>query len=221
VLAQESASESFALEGSSLAALALVSSSESYTMTATVGAPVAAGPLAATLFTAAAGFLNDLDADGDGVSGALDLCPAQFAGCNDADADGCVDLPDTDADGDGFGRGACDCDDAVPQVWGRPGEVRDVRFAGPATLVWNAPTNAGGPQPRYDTVRSPSASDFVTSAICLESDDASDRQAPDSENPPSGTVFFYLVRAENSCAAGVGPLGISRGVWARVARGCS
>lgn len=219
-LGGEGSSQNYVLESSTMGMLGGTLSSENYSMTATLGQPIAAGSLSGGLFTGDLGFLNDLDADGDGVSGASDLCPTQFAGCNDGNGDGCIDVPDTDADGDGVGRGACDCDDGNPQIWGRPGEVRNVRLTSSTALAWDAPAGPGGTAPRYDVIRSAVANDFVAAGSCIESDDAGDRTATDAATPAARGVFYYLVRAENGCASGVGPLGTSRGFLARTARDC-
>ena len=47
----------------------------------------------------------------------------------------------------------------------------------------------------------------ITLAACVESDDGDDLTAEDDGIPPPGEVFHYLVRAENACPSGVGPLG--------------
>ncbi len=111
-----------------------------------------------------------------------------------------------DADGDGVS--VCeDCDDTNAGVQATPAEVGGfaVRGADTAVLGWSD----AGAGVRYDVLRSTQAADFVSGAVCVESDDASDRSAQDAAVPPPGGVFFYLVRAENACpnALGAGPLG--------------
>ena len=219
-LAQEVSNGTYVLESSTMTMMAFTASSDAYTVTATMGQPVAGGLLSNAFFTVDVGYLNNLDADGDGVSGSFDLCPTQYAGCNDTNHDGCIDVPDPDGDGDGVGRGACDCDDANGQIWGRPGEVRNLRFASATSIAWDPPTAPGGTQPRYDVIRSSDVSDFVTSALCVEWDDASDTSAHDPGIPAAGAIFYYLIRAENTCALGSGSLGISRGSYLRTARSC-
>ena len=61
---------------------------------------------------------------------------------------------------------------------------------------------------RYDVLRSTSRSDFTSGAVCLESDDGPDTTAADPADPPPAGVFFYLVRAENSCPDGEGILSL-------------
>jgi hypothetical protein len=219
-LAGEASSESYVLESSTTTMLSVSAGSETYAMVATVGQPVEPGPLSGGSYTADVGFLNDLDADGDGVLASLDLCPTQFSGCNDINGDGCIDTPDTDADGDGVGKGQCDCEDGNGQIWTRPGEVINVRFTNNTTLGWNQPAEPGGTSPRYDLIRSQNPRDFVSAATCVESDDSADTTATDTQNPATRSVLYYLVRAENSCASGVGPLGASRGFLPRTARTC-
>ena len=60
--------------------------------------------------------------------------------------------------------------------------------------------------------------DFVTSAVCVETDDDSDAQATDSEQPGFQVVFYYLVRAEN--VFGIGSLGEDSSGSPRAGRDC-
>lgn len=201
-------------------ALAFTAETESYSMNATVGAPFAAGLLDGETYALDVGFITSGDSDSDGIVGSIDLCPNEYAGCNDQNGDGCIDQPDVDADADGIGRGACDCNDANAQIWSTPGQVRSVRFDSATAMAWLPPIEPGGAQPRYDVIRSGTPSDFMTGATCVESDDASGTNAAELATPATGQGYYYLVRTENSCAAGSGPLGISGGVYARVARNC-
>jgi N-acetylneuraminic acid mutarotase len=112
-------------------------------------------------------------------------------------------------DADGDGTSVCeDCDDANAGVQTTPAEVGGLDLTGAdlALLDWSF---AGGGV-RYDVLRSADAADFVSGAVCLESDDASDTTAMDAAVPPPGGVFYYLVRGENACpdALGEGPLGV-------------
>jgi hypothetical protein len=85
-----------------------------------------------------------------------------------------------------------------------PGEVRSLEFPlGKDTLAWARPTEMGGPvAPVYDVVRSDSASDFLTEAVCIESDDGVDTIAVDGARPLPDGIFYYLARAENGCGTG-------------------
>ena len=222
VAAQEGASETYTLESSVMTMGGGTSESESYSLTDSMGLAAGGGEAASETFQAEFGLITILDADGDGISGANDLCPSQYAGCSDADGDGCVDSPDPDPDGDGVTTGSCDCNSVDGTVWGRPGEVTGLLLfhsGEPGTTVsWSPPVEPGGAAPRYDVIRSGDPADFSGGATCVEADDASDTGALDPADPSPGGVFYYLVRAENTCAAG--PLGISEGFLARMARDC-
>jgi hypothetical protein len=127
-----------------------------------------------------------------------------------------------DADGDGRGdpaapASACgpspgyvedgtDCDDADAGAWGTPTEVLDLRLTDIATLTWSPPAGPGGLNIIYDVLRSGMASDFVAAAVCVGTNGGG-TSVTDPEVPPPGASFFYLVRAENGCSAGTGPLG--------------
>jgi photosystem II stability/assembly factor-like uncharacterized protein len=109
-----------------------------------------------------------------------------------------------DEDGDGFPV-ATDCDDANAQVWSAPGDVAALYFADPTSFTWAAPGDLGGTQGsvRFDTLRSTSPESFASAppAVCLDPGDL-DSSTTDNDAPSPGTVFFYLVRATNACAAG-------------------
>jgi hypothetical protein len=79
---------------------------------------------------------------------------------------------------------------------------------GEADISWDAVADPGGTLPVvYDTLRSSDPADFLTSALCLESDDSSDTLSSDSESPLLSALFYYLVRAENECPLMPGYLG--------------
>jgi hypothetical protein len=95
----------------------------------------------------------------------------------------------------------------VGDSWATPGEAIHVFIiAATDTITWEPPTNPGGNALVYDVIRSPDPSDFISDATCVETDDGADTQAIDVEVPLSGG-FYYLVRAQNGCPAGEGPLG--------------
>ena len=81
-------------------------------------------------------------------------------------------------------------------------------------LDWTLPDGGTEQGFVYDVLRSVTAADFVseTSTLCLESDAGPDRSATDAEDPTTGSVFFYIVRAENVCGAdtGVDSAGVPR-----------
>jgi hypothetical protein len=134
----------------------------------------------------------DPDDDNDGVDDGVDNCP-RTANSNQ-----------TNVDLDAFGL-ACDCDDGNDQVWSRPSDVAlsfsHVQGSDPTTITWQPPADPGGNAPPwFDTLRSGNAGDFVT-AVCLETDDT-DGTAVDSDVLSLGSIFHYLVRAENACGTG-------------------
>ncbi len=61
----------------------------------------------------------------------------------------------------------------------------------------------------------------MTGATCVESDDSKDQVSLDLTDPPSGDLFYYLVRAENGCVMGAGPPGTSSLLNPRAGRDCS
>jgi hypothetical protein len=154
---------------------------------------------------------GDLDSDGLG-----DECDSDDDNdLIDDQTDNCPLTPNNgqaDADTDGHGD-ACDCDSANDQVWREAAEVSGLALAktltpGEAELTWTAIADPGGVLPVvYDTLRSTDAADFLTSPVCIESDDSSDTLSLDPEPVSSSTPFFYLVRAENECPTGPGDLG--------------
>ena len=120
----------------------------------------------------------------------------------------------------------CDIDGTLAPIAPTPGEARLLllshdKVANQTSLTWSAPTDAGGSSVLYDTVRSNTASNFVTAATCVECD-GPDTVSTDTTSPAVGTYFGYLIRAENACSGGlgVGPLGASSSGASRVARTC-
>jgi hypothetical protein len=71
----------------------------------------------------------------------------------------------------------------------------------------------------YDVLRSEAAADFESGAVCIVADGV-DQQAADATAPPSGAAIFYLVRAENGCPDGQGPLGTDSEGTPRLGRSC-
>jgi hypothetical protein len=145
----------------------------------------------------------------EGTPACNDQCMLDWSGCAcmDADADMWAD------DVAPMGTCAKDCDDANGMAWDTPGAAGDIIFSlNHDTLEWDAPTDPGSATSAlaYDVLRSTDPSDFGSGTICVESDDGSDTLADDPEVPASGSVFFYLIRAENTCPDGSGPLGPNR-----------
>ncbi|HET6373262.1 MAG TPA: LamG-like jellyroll fold domain-containing protein, partial [Candidatus Polarisedimenticolia bacterium] len=115
-----------------------------------------------------------------------------------------------DDDGDTHGAAACggdDCDDARSEVWATPDEVAEMYFSNATTLVWLPPTVMGGAAVSYDLLSSGDHTDFVTSALCVETSDGTDTTAIDAAIPAEGSAIYYLVRAGNTCPLGQGVLG--------------
>jgi len=111
-----------------------------------------------------------------------------------------------------------DCNDANAQVWGTPGEARSLLFTATQRFSWIPPASLGGLAVVYDALRTANPADFVAAAACVESNDGSNTIAADASLPATGTAFFYLVRAEDSC--GQGSLGTSSSGVARTGRTC-
>ena len=134
-----------------------------------------------------------------------------------------------DRDGDGYGAvgdPSCaslvpDCNDQSATAWGTPGETRSLRFISKTALTWDPPSDPGAPTSAllYDVLRSSSASDFLV-ALCLETDDGPNTSATDGSVPSSGQAFFYLTRAQDTCAQGVGTLGTSSTGVPRLGANC-
>jgi PKD repeat protein len=72
----------------------------------------------------------------------------------------------------------------------------------------------------YDTIRSTDPSDFVTNAVCLETDD-SDTMADDPDDPLPGEVYAYVSRGGDNCPDGEGSLGTDSDGTPRVGIDCS
>jgi len=101
-------------------------------------------------------------------------------------------------------RDTCDCSPEDASRWNVPGPAGTLLF-GPqtptsATLTWGPPSCMGGAPGAllYDTIRSSSPADFVTGAVCVETNGA-DTTSVDAADPPAGQGFYYIVSPENGC----------------------
>jgi hypothetical protein len=153
---------------------------------------------------------NGIDEDCDGQTDCVD-----FDCCTDQACHG------VDADLDGYA--VCDCDDANPQVWKTPGEAVDLlatRTGDTIQMTWTSPAVPGGTAVEYDALRSVDPANFGGPATCLSLDWPSIPACSDAADPGPGGVYFYLVRARNSCPAGLGTLGANAGGQPRAGRSC-
>lgn len=127
--------------------------------------------------------------------------------------DNCPWLPNTaqeNLDGDSLGD-ACDCDSGDPGCWAEPTEIGNLGLihdqpTGWTVLTWDPPLQFGATSVVYDTLRSEFPFDF-RGATCVESDDGLDLLSEDGDFLLEGMVYYYLVRAQNICPDGEGPLG--------------
>ncbi|OLD64426.1 MAG: hypothetical protein AUI47_05995 [Acidobacteria bacterium 13_1_40CM_2_68_5] len=112
-----------------------------------------------------------------------------------------------DADGDGAGD-ACDCAPSDAGAYGAPVAVPRLRAAGaaPTTISWDSQAAAAGTGTAYTTV----TGDLVAlrtdrgfpSACTLAQGSAATSLTEARPDPPAGSGYYYLVRAENTCGNG-------------------
>ena len=112
-----------------------------------------------------------------------------------------------DSDGDGAGD-ACDCAPSDAGAFGAPVEVPRLRVAGaaPTTIGWDSQAAAAGTATAYTTV----TGDLVSlrtdhgfpSACTLAQGSAATSLTEARPDPPAGSGYYYLVRAENTCGNG-------------------
>jgi len=152
------------------------------------------------------GTLGSDDVDEDGVPNPSDSCPLN------------ADLLQENEDGDARGD-VCDCAPADALSWTKPSEVMEASFRNDQTLAWEEPAFLGSTIVAYDVLRSMTPFDFG-SAVCVETSDGDDTEAVDPMTPGAGGVFYYLVRAGNTCPNSEGPLGSASDGTPRVGVSC-
>ena len=141
---------------------------------------------------------GDRDADHDALVDSRDNCPDAYnPGQADLDLDGIGDACDLDLDGDGFVN-SLDCSLSDPATWSIPAEPGNLRFTGPAGFTSNAVQQATA----YHVYRGtrPSTGAFSYNHSCFLTSFVGPSFS-DSALPATGTLFYYLVSASDSCGA--------------------
>jgi len=141
------------------------------------------------------------DTDTDGKGDVCDNCPA-ISNSNqlDGDADAVGDACDLDDDGDGV-PDVSDCAPLDPGIAAIPSDVGDTVRPGVSRddITW-IPVGGASVWNAYRGIIDAGAA-FGYDHLCHESRSA-DSATPDSEVPPSGAWFYYLVSGWNSCGEG-------------------
>ncbi len=111
-----------------------------------------------------------------------------------------------DADGDGVDD-ACDCAPGDPGAFAHPVEVKRHRVSGPGpTIGWDSQAATAGPATAYTVVTGDIAAlrvnDGFASACTLRQGLGAGEITDAGPDPPAGSGYYYLVRAENTCRAG-------------------
>ena len=114
-------------------------------------------------------------------------------------------FPDADADGV---ADACDCASLDPGAFAVPVEVPRTRAVGsaPATFTWDPQAGTAGPGTAYTIVTGDAAAlrtdGGFASACTLRRGQSGTSLIEARPDPPPGSAFYYLVRAENTCGSG-------------------
>jgi len=112
-----------------------------------------------------------------------------------------------------------DCDDSNPDARAFPSEVGTLLFENETTISWAPPGDPGGWALTYDVLGSSDCNDFSAAAVCVATDVAA-TSIIHEEAPAPGAVWYYLVRARNSCPGGIGTLGDDFSGYPRTSRSC-
>lgn len=135
--------------------------------------------------------------DGNGDSAAvIDLGAFEFA---DLDGDGIPDVNDPDDDNDGT-PDVSDCQPRNPSVSAPAGMIgstlRLAKSVGTAALTWER--GAQGHTSNVYRGSRGAAQPWAYNEICFDLE-VPGLQSSDSENPPVGAFYFYLISAKNVC----------------------
>jgi len=112
-----------------------------------------------------------------------------------------------DADNDSAPDG-CDCAPSDGNAFARPFEVPRLRVTGtaPTDLIWDSQAATAGPGTAYTLVtgdaRALNADGGFASACTLARGQAATSLSESRPDPPAGSAYYYLARAENACASG-------------------
>ncbi len=111
----------------------------------------------------------------------------------------CVPAFAADTDGDGVDD-AVDCAPSLRSTWAVPAETPELRATGAGRLTWLGAEQAHV----YDLYRGaiPAGTPFAYAHECLQPQLLT-VEAVDTEEPPPGVLFYYLVGGRNSCGYGV------------------
>lgn len=165
------------------------------------GGATCSGEMAEILFGSGFGVITDLENGPDGRLYVVSLTQGRIyrigpkAGA----------FPD--ADGDGAGD-ACDCAPSDAGAYAPPLEVPRLRVAGtaPTTLGWDSQAATAGPGTAYTVVTGDASAlgpdGGFASACTLGRGLAATSVTETRPDPPTGSAYYYLVRAENACADG-------------------
>jgi hypothetical protein len=122
---------------------------------------------------------------------------------------GCVYFPSKDSDFDTHVDAACggdDCNDDDPGVWHAVSEVVNLQAANPSptSITWDSQAVAAGPGTIYDVASGliPTPGAGYVSPACLSSAGAAASYDDGRPAPPLNQLYWYLVRAHNSCGTG-------------------
>jgi glucose/arabinose dehydrogenase len=102
----------------------------------------------------------------------------------------------------------CDCAPSDGGAYARPLEVPPLRVTGtvPTDLIWDSQAATAGPGTAYTVVtgdaRALRTDGGFASACTLARGRAATTLSEARPDPPAGSAYYYLVRAENACANG-------------------